>query len=98
MSDVYFGLAFQALRCVASRVECELPGTPAQKTNAAPVSDAHENVQIQGERLGAREDPATTPVLIAQFHLVRSAADELAQFLTLKQHVVWVVLWCLLSR
>ena len=80
MSDVYFGLAFQALRCVASGVECKLLGTPAQKSNAAPVSDAHEEVQIQGERLSAGKNPATAAILIAKLDYVRSAADNLAQF------------------
>jgi hypothetical protein len=37
-------------------------------------------------------------VLIAQLDFVRGAADDLAQLFTLKQHVLWIVLWYLLSR
>jgi hypothetical protein len=87
MGDVYFGLAFQSLRCVAARVDCKLPGSPAQKSYAAPISDAHKKVQIQGARVGAREDSATASVLISELDFVRRAADDLAQFLTFKQHV-----------
>ena len=78
MSDVDFGLAFQAVRCVASGVECKVPGTPAQKANAAPVPDAHEQVQIQGQRLSTGKDPATAAMLIAKLYPVRSAVDNLA--------------------
>jgi hypothetical protein len=78
MGEVYSGFAFQALRCAASTVDYKLPGTPAQKPNAPPVSDAHKKVQIQGERLGTGKDPATAAVLIAELDHVRSAADDLA--------------------
>ena len=57
MSDVYFGLTLQALRCVASGVERKPLCTTAQESNAAPVSDAHEKVQIQGERFGDWKGP-----------------------------------------
>jgi len=50
------GLALQALCRMTSGVECEVPGTPAQKSNAAPVSDAHEEIQIQGESLSTGEN------------------------------------------
>jgi hypothetical protein len=98
MSDVYFGFAFQALRCVASGVERKLLRATAQKSNATPVSDAHKEVHVQGERLCAGEDPATAPVRIAELDFVRSAADDLAQLLTFKQHLAWVLLRRLLSR
>jgi hypothetical protein len=78
MSDVYFGLALQSLRCVASGAECELPGTPAEKSNAAPVSDAHEKVQIQSERLSSGKNPGTAAILIAKLYHVRSAVDHIA--------------------
>jgi hypothetical protein len=78
MSDVYFGLALQSLCRMASGVECEVPSTPAQKSNAAPVSDAHEEIQIQGERLSTGEDPTTAAILIAKLYYVRSAVDNLA--------------------
>jgi hypothetical protein len=78
MSDVYIGLALQALCRMASGVGCEIPGTPAQKSNAAPVSDAHEEIQIQGERLSTGKNPATTAMLIAKLYHVRSAVDNLA--------------------
>jgi hypothetical protein len=42
MSDVYSGLTFQALRCVASSVERKRLGTPTQKSKTAAVSDAHK--------------------------------------------------------
>jgi hypothetical protein len=79
-------IAFQALRCVASSVERKLLGAPTQKSNAAPISDAHKKVQVQGKRLGTREDPATAPVLIAELDFVRSATDDLTQFSAIKQH------------
>src|SRR5213592_4195567 len=87
MSDVHFGLALQSLRCVTSGVDRKPLCTTAQKSNTMPVSDANKKIQIQRERLVAKEDPATTPVLISQFDRVRSAADDLAQFLTLKIHL-----------
>src|SRR5947207_2254763 len=98
MSDICFGLAFKALRCVASGVKCELLCTTAQKSNAAPVSDAHEEVQIQGERVGDGEEPATAPVPIAELDFARSAGDKLAQLLTFKNHVDCELLVCRLSR
>jgi hypothetical protein len=78
MSDVHFGLALQALCCMASGVECVPPGAPAEKSNAAPVSDAHEKVQIQSERLSTGKDPATAAILIAKLYHVRSAVDNIA--------------------
>jgi hypothetical protein len=86
MGDVYSGLALQTLRCVASCVERKLLVTSAQKSNTAPVSDAHKKVHVQGKRLGTREYPATASVLIAELDFVRSATDDLTQFLTIKQH------------
>jgi hypothetical protein len=98
MGEVYSGFAFQAPRGAASVVDYKLPGTPAQKPNAAPVADAHKKVQIQGERLGTGKDPATAAVLIAELDFVSSASDDLAQFLTIEQHAVWELLRCSLSR
>lgn len=98
MGDVSSGLAFQPLRCVASGVDCKHLCTPAEKSNAAPISDTHKKVQIQGERFGTGENPTTAPVLIAELDFVWSAADDLAQFLTFKQHVAWGLLRYLLSR
>jgi hypothetical protein len=82
MSDMYSALAFQALRCVASCVECELLCTTAQKSNAAPVADAHKQVQIQGERLRAGKAPAATSARIAELDFIWGSADDLAKFLT----------------
>ena len=87
MSDVYSGLAFQALRCMASGVESELLCTSTQESNAAPVPDADKQVQIHVERFGTGEDSATTPVFITQFDFVGSATDDRPQFFTLDQHV-----------
>jgi hypothetical protein len=98
MGDVRPGLAFQALRCMASSVDCKHLCAPAQKSNAAPVPDTHKKVQIQEERFGTRENPATAPVFIPELDLVWSAADDLAQFLTFKQHVAWGILRYWLSR
>jgi len=86
MSDIYSRIASQALRCVASSVDCELLCAPAQKSDPAAVSDTYKKVQIQGECLGTGEDPAAAPVLIAELDFVRRVADYLKQFLTLKQH------------
>jgi hypothetical protein len=83
---------------VASGVDCEHLCTPAQKSKPAPISDTHKKVQIQGERFGTGENPATAPVLIPELDFVWSAADDLAQFLTFKQHVAWGLLRYLLSR
>jgi hypothetical protein len=98
MGDVHSVLAFQPMRCMASGVECELPGTPTQKSNAASVSDAHKEVQVQSERIRTSESPVTAAVLITKLDLVRRAVEDLAQFLTFKKHVAWGLLWCLLSR
>jgi hypothetical protein len=98
MGDVYVRFALQSLRCVTSGVEHEPLCTTTQESNAAAVADAHKNVHIQGESFGLGEKPAATPVLIAQFDLVRSATDDLAQFFTLKKHIAWTLLWSLLSR
>jgi len=77
MGDVYFALAFQALRGAASSVDCKLLNTAAQKPNSAPISDPHKKVQIQGERLGTGKVPKTAAMLIAEFDCVQSAADDL---------------------
>jgi hypothetical protein len=89
MSDVCFTLAFWLLRGVAAGIEGELLRPTAQKSNAAAVSDPDKEVQIQGERIGAGEDPATTSIFVAEFDFVGSAFDYLAQFLTVKEHVAW---------
>jgi hypothetical protein len=86
MSDVHFGLAFQSLRCVTSGIERKLLCTTAQESKAPPVSDPNKKIQIQGERLIAGKEPATTPVRIAKFDFLRGAGDKLPQLLTLKQH------------
>ena len=52
---------------MASGVERELLRATTQESNAASVSDADEQIQIQLERFGAKEDSATTPVLITDF-------------------------------
>lgn len=98
MSDVYPSFACQSLRCAAPSVECKFPCTPTQKSNAAAVPDANKKVQIQGECLGIGNDPATPSVLIAEFNVIWSVTDDLAQFLTVKQHVAWGLRWYLLSR
>jgi hypothetical protein len=53
MSDVHLALALQALRRMASGVECKHLCTTAKKSNAAPVSDAYKQLQVQGEGFGA---------------------------------------------
>jgi hypothetical protein len=98
VGDVYFALALQSLGGVAPRVYREFLSAPAQKSNAPPISDTHKKVEIKGQRFGAGEDSATTPVLITEFNQVPSAADDLAQFFTIKQHVAWGLLRCMLSR
>ena len=70
----------------------------AKKSNAAPVSDANKEIQVQGQRVDAGEDPATASVFIAEFDFVGSAFDDLAQFLTVKKHFVWGLLRYRLSR
>ena len=65
----------------------ELLCPTTQKSNAAAVSDPYKEVQIQGERIGAGEDPATTSIFVAEFDFVGSALDDLAQFLTVKKHL-----------
>src|SRR5689334_21629494 len=98
VSDVYFCATLQTLRGMASGVECESLCTTTQESNPAAIADAHKRVHIQGESFGVGEKSAATPMLIAQFDLVRSATDDLAQFFILKKHVACIVLWCLLSR
>ena len=98
MGDAYSCLALQTLRCVAAGVDGKLPCTTAQESNATQVADAYKEVQIQGETFGAGEESAAAPVIIAQLDFVRSPADDVAELLTLKQHVAWIVLWCVLSR
>jgi hypothetical protein len=78
MSDVYSGLAFQTLRGPATSIELRPLCPPAQKSNPAPVSDAHKKVEIQGKRLSTGKDPATAAVLIPALDVIRSAADDLA--------------------
>ena len=82
MGDIHSDFVFQALRCAAPGVDCELLGLPAQKSKPAPVSHTHEKVKIKSERLSAREDPAKPPVLIAEFDIVGSTGDDLTQLLT----------------
>jgi hypothetical protein len=72
MSNVYSGIAFQTLCCLAAGVERKLLCTAAQKSNASPVPDAHEKVQIQGARLSSGKNPATAAMLIAKLHHIRS--------------------------
>jgi hypothetical protein len=69
---------------VASGVECKLLCPIAQKSNAAPVSDSHEKLKIQSQRLGAGENPATAPVRISELDVVRSAGKDFAEFLIFK--------------
>ena len=73
MGEVYSGFAFQALRCVASSIDCKFLGAPTEKTNTAPISDAHKEIQIQCERLASRKDSATAAMLITQLDRVRRA-------------------------
>jgi hypothetical protein len=87
MSDVYSRLVLQALRCVASGVGGKLLGTPAEKSNTAPVADTYKKGQIQGKSFDTRKDPTAASVLIAKLDFVRSPAEDLAQFLTIKQHI-----------
>jgi hypothetical protein len=87
MGDIPPAVIFQALRCVAPAVECKLLWTTTQKLNAAPVSDANEKVQIQGEGFDTGESLATAPVLIAKLNDIWSAGDHLVQFLAFKLHV-----------
>ena len=88
MGDVDSPLALQTFHIVASSVDGNPLCTTAQKAKAAPVSNAHEEVQIQSQRFGAGENPATPAVLVAQFDFIRSTTDDLAQFLTVEQHVL----------
>jgi hypothetical protein len=88
MGDVFSGLAFQALGGPATGVDLKPLRPPTQKPNAATVSDAHKKVKIQREGFIAGEDPAATSMLVAEFDFVGSAADDPAQFLTLKKHVL----------
>jgi hypothetical protein len=86
MSDVFSCLALQTLRCLTSSADGKLPRATAQESNAAPVADAHEQVQIQGKCFGAREIPAIAAVLIPELDCIRSAAYGLSKFLTVEQH------------
>jgi hypothetical protein len=86
MSYIHFALALQPLRGVASGAECKLMCARAQKLDAATVSDAHEKVRIQGERVSNGKNPATAAVVVTQLDLARRARDEIAQFLTFKHH------------
>jgi hypothetical protein len=47
MSDVYSGLTFQALRCVASSVEGKPLDMPEQKSEYGPVPDANKQIQVE---------------------------------------------------
>jgi hypothetical protein len=87
MCDVDPALALQTLRCVASSVEGKSLCAPAQESNASPIPDAHKQVEVQDERVRTGEHAITPPVLIPEFDFVRGAADDLAQFSTIKQHV-----------
>jgi hypothetical protein len=71
---------------MASGVKRKLLCTTAQESQATPVSDPNEEIQIQGERLVVGEEPATTAMRAAKFDLVRSAGDKVTQLFTLKQH------------
>jgi hypothetical protein len=84
VGDVYSCLALQALRCVASGVNGESLRATTQESNAAPVANADEQVQIHIERFGSGENPATAAVIISQFDCIRSAFDQLSQFCTMK--------------
>jgi hypothetical protein len=86
MSDVYLAITFQALCRMAPGVQRKLLGAAAQESNAAQVSDADEQIQIQRERFDAGNRPVATPVYVAKLDFVRRAGDELAQLLTLEQH------------
>ena len=57
-------------------VERKRLGSPPHKSNAAPVSDAHEKVQIQDERLGTGKDPTTAAVLIREVCAAASSASS----------------------
>ena len=64
---------------MASGVERKLLGAAAQESNAAQVSDADEQIQIQRECFGAGKRSVATPVCVAEFDFVRSAGDKVAQ-------------------
>ncbi len=85
MSDIYSVVAFQppGPADVAASIHGKLLGTNAQKSNPALVSNAHKQVQMQIESVRDGEYPTTRAVLILQFDFARSAADDLAQFLTI---------------
>ena len=78
MSDVYPSVTLQALRRLASGVECKCLGAAAQKSDTAPVPDAYKQIQIQIERFDAGKRPVATPVCVAELDFVRRAGDELA--------------------
>ena len=84
MSDVHFGFALQALRCMASSVQGKLLGTTPQESKAPAVSDPNEKIQIQRECLVSGQESATAPMRIVKFDFIRSAGDELTQLFTLK--------------
>jgi hypothetical protein len=46
MGDVLSGLAFQTPRGMTAGVDCQLPCTTAQESNAAPVTDAHKEIKV----------------------------------------------------
>ncbi|MGA7414547.1 MAG: hypothetical protein WBW33_29020 [Bryobacteraceae bacterium] len=77
MGDVDAVLIFRASRSAASRVDDKLLCATAQKSNSAPVSNAHEEIQIQGERLWTGKKPATAAILVPEFDFAWSSADNL---------------------
>ncbi|MBM3393742.1 MAG: hypothetical protein FJY37_03710 [Betaproteobacteria bacterium] len=84
--DVYLSFALQTLCRMATGVEDKLPRPTAEEFNAPSVSDTNEKIWVEGKGLRSGKHPETTPVVIAQFDSVRSAADDLAQFLSIEQH------------
>jgi hypothetical protein len=84
MSDVQFGITFQAPHRATSGIDRELLRAPAQKSNAAPVPDSYKQVKIQGERFVPRYLAAATPAFVAKFNQVLCAADDLTKLMTIK--------------
>ena len=62
--------------------------------SAVPLALGSDDTTFFGPApVGPGEDPATTSVFIPKFDFVGSAFDYLAQFLTVKEHVAWGLLW-----
>ena len=78
IGDVYSGIIFRASRSAASRVDGKPLCATAQKSNAAPVSNADKKVHIQGLGFSAGQEPAKTSELILEFDLVRRSTDDVA--------------------